>query len=452
MKNQGKHVWNSLRNRVRLISFSLALVVALGTAFAVSAMTALRYRTRLEYTYERGLTELSEHLNNIETTLTKGLYSATPAGTARLAMNLRSQADSAKVCLSQLPSYGTDLEQTYKFLSQVGEYALSLSRQMQTGTPVDTAQHSQMVKLSQFSKSVNRSVEELCHEMSKDGRWKQQIEATMGSSQEQTPLSTGLKNTEETLHDFPTLLYDGPFSEHILQAEPLFIKSTPEVSLEKAAEIAAKAIGADPSETGEGILQEKGTIPSYLFYTSTHAVAVTRQGGILNYFDNNRAIGDTKLQFDQCVEKAKAYLETMNLGTFKESYYSVFEGVCLINFAYVQEDVICYTDLIKIGVALDNGEIVSFNAQGFIMNHTDRKIKKPSHTHKQAEKVISPYLTVQSFNRAIIPLNTREPKLCYEFLCTGTDQEEILVYINAETLEEEELLIVVKTDGGTLTL
>ena len=52
----------------------------------------------------------------------------------------------------------------------------------------------------------------------------------------------------------------------------------------------------------------------------------------------------------------------------------------------------------------------------------------------------------------MIPSNAREPLLCYEFLCDTDQDDEILVYVNAHTLAEEELLILLKTDGGTLTL
>ncbi len=440
------------RGLIRTISFTVAVMVALGGFAVFATVTAIRYRTRLEYTYERGLTELSEHLTKIETTLTKGTYAGTAAGTAKLAMQLKSQTDSAKVCLSQLPTYGTDLEQTYKFLSQVGEYAIALSTQMQNGTPVNTEQHQQMVQLSKNAKSISTSVSDLCDRMNQQGKWKEHIETTMEQTDWVGEFSSGLKNTEDSLSDFPTLLYDGPFSEHILQAKPRLIEHLPAVSQQQAAQTAAQALDVEIAALGEGELQEGNTIPSYLFYGDTYAVAITRMGGMVNYYYNNRPIGETALQYDACIQKAKDYLKTLGLGEFKESYYSVFDGVCLINFAYLEDDVICYTDLIKVGVALDNGEIVSYNAQGFIMNHTPRTIKPPVHTWQQAQKVLSSYLTIKSVNRAIIPLDSREEKLCYEFLCKGSQQEEILVYVNADTLQEEQLLIVLKTDGGTLTL
>jgi hypothetical protein len=45
----------------------------------------------------------------------------------------------------------------------------------------------------------------------------------------------------------------------------------------------------------------------------------------------------------------------------KESYYINQGGVLTINFAYMDGDFVCYPDLIKVGVAMDDGEIVSLS-------------------------------------------------------------------------------------------
>lgn len=50
----------------------------------------------------------------------------------------------------------------------------------------------------------------------------------------------------------------------------------------------------------------------------------------------------------------------------KETYYFTSDGICTINFAYTQSGVTCYTDLIKVGVALDDGSIVLFDAAALL--------------------------------------------------------------------------------------
>lgn len=85
------------------------------------------------------------------------------------------------------------------------------------------------------------------------------------------------------------------------------------------------------------------------------------------------------------------------------------------------------------------------------MNHKPRTLKAPVYSADRARQVLSPYLSVQSVAAALIPSGGMEELSCYEFHCTGQKNEDILVYINTETLAEEQLLILLKTDGGTLT-
>ena len=136
----------------------------------------------------------------------------------------------------------------------------------------------------------------------------------------------------------------------------------------------------------------------------------------------------------------------------KESYYSTSGGICTINFAYQQGSVTCYTDLIKVGVALDNGEVVLFDARGYLMNHQDRALSSATLTKEQAQEKLSPYLTVQSAGVALIPSDAGSENLCYEFMCKGKNDQKVLVYVNCQTGEEEQILILLETEGGILTI
>ena len=50
----------------------------------------------------------------------------------------------------------------------------------------------------------------------------------------------------------------------------------------------------------------------------------------------------------------------------------------------------------------------------------------------------------------MIPTDGKDEKHCYEFECTGVDGEELLVYVNVSNLEEEKILLLLRSDGGTL--
>lgn len=111
-----------------------------------------------------------------------------------------------------------------------------------------------------------------------------------------------------------------------------------------------------------------------------------------------------------------------------------------------------YTDLIKVGVSLNDGSVVSLEAEGYLMNHTNRNGFSSDIKKSDAQKNISPYLTVLDSKKCVIPKDDGTEVQCYEFHCESNEtNEETLIYVNAETGVEEDTMILLYSDGGTLT-
>jgi germination protein YpeB len=163
-----------------------------------------------------------------------------------------------------------------------------------------------------------------------------------------------------------------------------------------------------------------------------------------------RVVEDHNISYEKAVQIALQYINTKSGKDFASTYYFTEEGVCVVNLAYKEGNVVCYPDLIKVGVALDTGEIVFIEAAGYIANHHNREIPKEKYSVSDAITTLSSALTVESVKKCIIPTDGKLEKMCYEFTCKGVDDETILVYINVDTLQEEQILLVLSTDGGTL--
>ena len=133
------------------------------------------------------------------------------------------------------------------------------------------------------------------------------------------------------------------------------------------------------------------------------------------------------------------------------TYFLKQDGIVTINYAYNQNGVIVYSDLIKVKVALDNGEIMGMETTGYLNSHCDRDLSNSKITMEEAKTKINNRLELTSEGMAIIPTEWQTEILCYEFKgkVDGTD---FLVYINAETGEEEDILIITNTPNGTLTI
>ena len=123
----------SRRTAVRAISYlAAAFGVAAGIAIQQHAV-ARDYRSQLENTYTRALGDLSSYLVNISNDLEKGRYVGTSEQFALMAARIWRESGGAKSALSTLPVSDLHMDNTYKFLSQVGDYAMALSKKAAAG-------------------------------------------------------------------------------------------------------------------------------------------------------------------------------------------------------------------------------------------------------------------------------------------------------------------------------
>jgi len=406
------------------------------------------YKQQIENEYSRSFSELNSGVNSISLLLEKTRYVTTAAQMSSLAAELFSEAELAKSALLQLPiSEGP--ETVNRFLSQVGNYALSISKNLINGEKISEKQEKNLKILSDTAKTIAEAVSDSEITYNNSNYWANELEDKLNSSEEIVSLADSLTELEENLTDYPTLIYDGPYSDHIMKREPLMLENKMEISERDGRTIAADIldIGIDQLKfSGE----ENGDIEAYRYSGENTSVSVSKKGGYVIYFRKNREVEESKLKYETCLSGAKAFLEKSGYKNMKETYYFTDGGVCVINFAYLDGQTICYTDLIKVGVAVDNGEILFFEAKGYLFNHTERAFESAAYTKEQAQERISHWLEVSDVKVALVPSDSTAEKRCYEFTCISEEGREILIYINVMTLEEEQIFILLKTDGGVL--
>lgn len=433
---------------VRFISFSLAALLTLAALAVKENSRAEMTQTQLQYGYMRAVEDLSLSLDNIKTTLSKGFYSNSPTMMTQLSAKLWSEASAAKAALAQLPVEELNLEQTYKFLSQVGNYSKSLSEKFSGGEELSGDEKDNLKTLYGYAEDLSNKMWQVEKQIENGELTFTDVNSASNSAQS-VSVTEGFTDFEEGFSNYPTLIYDGPFSDHILEKEPLMIKNQQEVTAEQAAEKAKQAAGV----TSLGISDEEGgKMPSYVFENTNTVVSVTKQGGLFSYMLKYRQPEEATISASQATALAKEYMNKLGYNDMTETYYEINGGMCICNFAGTQDGTVLYTDLIKVGVALDNGEILSFDARGYITNHTARDLGTPEMTEEQASAKLSNALNIMETNLCVIPSDGMNERYCYEFLCTDPDGKQILVYINADTGEEEQILLLQISSNGRLTV
>lgn len=435
------------RTLIRIISFFVAGAIVIVCAFATIHIKENTYYAQISQTYSRFMEELAVSVNNINTLLEKSMYITSATQLNTLATQMYHQCETAKNALSQLPSYSAENSGINKFLSQTGNYMLALAKSTIQKGEIPSEQRTNIEKLRDYSNKLKANIDELEIHFT-DIRWLKEVQQSITKIDEELNFAEEITETEQTLTDYPTLIYDGPYSDHILNDKPQYLDESENISQMRAMEIAADALEIDKNDIiADG--EENGEIPAYKFLAKDCSIAVSKSGGHIVYFRKTPLGGTTLFTQEQAVEIAEEYLKRHSSLTFEASYSFSDEGTCTINFAYRNGATVCYTDLIKVGVCLNSGEVVMVEARGFLMNHKERIIRTPAYTVEQAQAALNESLKPVNVTQVLIPVQRREVH-CYEFICNGKNSDKILVYINTQTLEEEQIYILMETNGGSL--
>lgn len=441
----------SRRGKIRVRLYASVLILVLFSAFVINAQKASELSRQLNADAERSLSTLEACMSSINTNLTKGLYANTTPMLSSMAISLTRDAASAKNSLSALPLSDTQLDNMLKFLSQVGAFVSTLDRKLSLGESITSEERNQLKQLIDVSQKLLSELDTITQGVEDGSVSFKQAGSTLQKSTDQSmQIDSAFGDAEQTLTDYPTLIYDGPFSDHILNQSPKTLEGKSDISKEKALEIASDFIGVDKS-TLRFDSETNGVIETYNFFVDSINISVCKKGGAVLYLLGSSSAGESVITPEQAVENAKSFLSAKGYENMKESYYSTQDGICTVNFAYDNEGVICYPDLIKLSVSLETGNIISFDARGYIMNHTDRPPVQSKISADEAKMSVSDYLTVMSSRLAVIPTDYKTEKTAYEFHCKTPNEQEVLVYIDVLTAKEDDILLLLYSDGGILT-
>ena len=264
-------------------------------------------------------------------------------------------------------------------------------------------------------------------------------------------------NINKNFEEYAGLIYDGAFSEHVNRGQMKGI-SGEEISEETAKKNAIEFIGEEKIENviSNGFI-ENGNIPCYDFSLKIKDnenfihISISKKGGQVIIMNTNRDVISEVISLEDANRLGKEFLDSKGFTNMKETYELKQGGIVTINYASVQDDVVMYPDLIKVKIALDNGEVVGIETSGYLNSHIQRDVSNVKITKEQAKKTINNELDIKSEGLAIIPTKWNSEILCWEFKGKVEDSE-FLVYINAENGREEDILVIVNTPNGTLTM
>ena len=417
-----------------------------------------KINNKLSNTYDKAFYELVEYVDNVEVLLAKAQITSTPQFSAKTLSNIWRKADLAQSSLSQIPTNNEVLNSAVKFFNQLSDYANSLSNQLIDGNELKEQDYINLEKYYQTCQTLNNTIQGLAGDLGSNSiSWSEltKEENPAYLAQEVANISKdSFSKIEEDMQDYEGLIYDGPFSEHMTTSKPLGLGNN-KISEEEAEKIVYEYVDKKliSNLTNKGIVN--GNIKTYSYeFTLKNGnqgyINITQQGGKVLLLNLYREVQSENILIEQASYLGRQFLEKHGFTNMKESYFTNENGILTINYAYNQNGVICYPDLIKVKVALDNGEILGLETQGYLNSHHKREMPTAHISMQEAETRLNPNLKIVSRNVTVIPTDWKTELTVYEFRGKMNDRD-FLIYINIENGKEEKIFIVLDTPGGTFT-
>lgn len=446
------------RHMLSLVVGLIAIIVGLGI---FTYKKQIEYRQASENDYNMAFYELVDYVDDVENYLAKSLISSTSQYEAENLSYVWREANLAQSYLARLPIESNELANTAKFLNQVSDYSFTLSRKNIYNEPITEEERNNLKELHTYSVELKNTLNQLSTDIN-DGKisWGELTKkGTNVFAQQVSNISKdSFSNLEENFHEYAGLIYDGAFSEHMTNPERKGLTGE-DIDEEKAKQIAKEFVGENRIEeinsNGES---ENGNIPSFNFEIKVKNekdskiwIAISKKGGHIVFMNFNREVTVENISQDEANEVGKKFLNEKGFLNMKATYFTKQGGIVTINYAYQEQDVTVYSDLIKVKIALDNGEVLGLETTGYLNSHYERNLNEIKVSKEKAREFLNNDLEIISEGLAMIPTEYQTELLCWEFK-GKVEEREFLVYINVESGKEEDVLLILDTPNGTLTV
>lgn len=453
---------NDLKKKINKKFLAVAIFCIFGAVIITTAELVKNLKLKeqeIQDEYNKSMYEAVSYINNLEIELAKLQLTNTEKLTVTTLANIWKQANVAKENFENLPTEQKSLQDACKYLSQVSDYSYSLMKNIIEKNKITDEEYVQIATVYDKCVNLNKTMTEIYNDLNsgriKWGELKKETDSKLKNIDISQTVSS-IDGIDKTFQDYEGLIYDGAFSDHLLEQEPKSLSNN-EVTNQVAKEYIQNIYGIENIEYIKDKGESRGKIDLYNFEVKLKQevqirnISITKKDAKLYLMISDRKVESENITMDEAKTKAKEFLQKIEIENVESTYYLKTENMVTINFAAVQNDVILYPDLIKVKVALDNGEVCSVETQGYIFNHTNRDNLIPKISAKEARDVINKNIVIESERLAIIPTDSKNEILTYEFK-GKLNEKEFLIYVNAITAQEEKVLILMETPGGTLTM
>ncbi|MFC7681994.1 germination protein YpeB [Paenibacillus sp. GCM10028914] len=445
--------------RISAVLFPVVSILLIGSLMWGNQMKEERNTVQIkaENQYQRAFHDLSFHMDRIHGEIGNTLaVNSTSQGMHRKGlMNVWRLSSEAQSELNQLPLAMMPFSKTEEFLTRIANFAYKAGVRDMTKEP-----------LSESEVNTLKTLYANCGEITKDLSKVQNTVLTKNLSWLDVDTTTAIKNVDQSgneiidglhgvnkkIETYPELDWGPSVSSMYEQRSVKMLSGVPVTENDvrrkalKFADVGENA-SCQVTENGKGTDWESYTAKVQSPEGNQLSMDFTRKGGLLTSFTKDRQVGAKKVSVNDAMNKAGEFLANKGYRNMKAVNADSYDN--LVNFTFVREQdgVLVYPEKMMVRSALDNGEVIGFQANEFIYEHKDnRDIPSAKLSLQEARKVLNKDFQETYNRKALIKNDRAEDTLCYE-IGGNINGAQYRIYINADTGLEENVEVIRDTDA-----
>ena len=404
----------------------------------------------VEGSYQRAYHSLIYHIDQLEDDLGTVLAMNTKRHLSPKLADIWRVTSLAQSEIGQLPLGMVEINDAEKFLHDVGTFSYKtavrdLEQEPLTDKEYDTLEHLYFMA-TDIQNDLRRAQ---AAQLRNNIRW-MDIDAEFQAMDE--PIDNTVINGFETVNNkitgYSETEWGAGFSQmDVYNDEDLAERLNGEdINEEEARQKALEFIGINQnvevqvSKTGDGLAYKAYSLTIDDPDHETHYyMDITEKGGHVLWFLQHRDILEQNISLNEAAEKAKEFLQRNGIEGMQLVDSKQYDSIGAFEFAYLIDNVRVYADSIIIEVALDDGAVIAYEGEDYLLNHKDeRDIAEPKLTMAEARELLNSRLEVMEDHIALINNDLGEEVLCYEFYGV-INNDTYRIFINAETGDEEQV-------------
>lgn len=408
--------------------------------------TSNTYKTQLENSYMKSFYEMVDNVNTLEVDLSKVIATNSVDGQRELLSGIYDCCRLGVNNINILPINNEKLSEINKLLNKTGGFAYSLLLENYKGKSISNEDFEQINGIYSKVREMQYDLNQYMSQLQYDYSILDEVDFKDVTASE---FSAGIVGVESSSSSVPSLIYDGPFSDSVLNKDIVGLPNTI-YTLDQVEEnlhrvftgFAIYYIGDTLGKFETYNFDVKGDIDLY--------VSVTKQGGFLLSITAFGDVGNNNLTSTDGIALAETFASDLGIPDMHSVWYQRSGHILYVNLAPIVNHVIYYSDLIKVKVDLSLGLVVGWEGTNYATNHTSRSFSAGVGI-LDAENNLNPLLEVVERNLCIIPDKYVGEINAYEYICTWQDYT-YYIYLDSNTGKEVNILRVIDSNNGQLLM